>query len=324
MLVFTINRIIQSIIVIFLTSIVIFAGIFAIGNPVDLLLDSRATFEEMEQIKVNLGLDKPFWEQYYIFLKSAVKGDFGHSFIYNVPAMELIFQRLPATLELAFISLILSIIIGIPVGVVAGIYSKNIFSKCVMFLSVLGFSLPSFWVGLMLIMVFSINFGWLPSFGRGDTITLFGIEWSIFTLDGLKHIIMPALNLSLFGIAFVIRLSRAGIIEIIHQDYIKFAHAKGLKNSRVMFVYILKNIMIPIVTVLGMEFGLILAFAVVTETVFAWPGIGKLLIDSINLLDRPVVVSYIMMTVFIFLIINLIVDLIYSVLDPRVRIIIND
>ena len=193
-----------------------------------------------------------------------------------------------------------------------------------MFLSVLGFSLPSFWVGLMLIMVFSISFGWLPSFGRGETISLFGIEWSIFTLDGLKHIIMPALNLSLFGIAFVIRLSRAGIIEIIHQDYIKFAHAKGLKNSRVMFVYILKNIMIPIVTVLGMEFGLILAFAVVTETVFAWPGIGKLLIDSINLLDRPVVVSYIMMTVFIFLIINLIVDLIYSVLDPRVRIIIND
>jgi peptide/nickel transport system permease protein len=175
MLVFTINRIIQSIIVIFLTSIVIFAGIFAIGNPVDLLMDSRATFEEMEQIKANLGLDKPFWEQYYIFLKSAVKGDFGHSYIYNVPAMQLIFQRLPATLELAFISLILSIFIGIPVGVVAGIYSKNIFSKCVMFISVLGFSLPSFWVGLMLIMVFSVNFGWLPSFGRGETISLFGI-----------------------------------------------------------------------------------------------------------------------------------------------------
>ena len=324
MFIFTINRIFQSIVVIFLTSIIIFAGIFAIGNPVDLLLDSRATFEEMERIKANLGLDKPFWEQYYIFLKSAVKGDFGHSYIYNVPAMQLIFQRLPATLELALISLILSIFIGIPVGIFVGIYSKNIFSKFIMFLSVLGFSLPSFWVGLMLIMFFSINLGWLPSFGRGETILVFGIEWSIFTLDGLKHILMPALNLSLFGIAFVIRLSRAGIIEIIHQDYIKFAHAKGLKNSRIMFVYILKNILIPIVTVLGMEFGLILAFAVVTETVFAWPGIGKLLIDSINLLDRPVVVSYIMMTVFIFLIINLIVDLIYSILDPRVRIIVGE
>ena len=317
---FFITRIFQFIIVIFITSIIIFAGIYAIGNPIDLLLDSRATFEEMERIKVKLGLDKPFWEQYYIFLKSALVGDFGHSYIYNIPAMELIFQRLPATLELAFISLFLSIVIGIPVGVIAGMYAKNFASKLIMFFSILGFSLPSFWVGLMLIMFFSINLGILPSFGRGETITLFGIEWSIFTLDGLKHIIMPALNLSLFGIAFVIRLSRAGMIEIIHQDYIKFAHAKGLKSSRVMFVYILKNIMIPIVTVLGMEFGLILAFAVVTETVFAWPGIGKLLIDSINLLDRPVVVSYIMMTVFIFLIINLIVDLIYSVLDPRVRI----
>ena len=317
---FFITRIFQFIIVIFITSIIIFAGIYAIGNPIDLLLDSRATFEEMERIKVKLGLDKPFWEQYYIFLKSALVGDFGHSYIYNIPAMELIFQRLPATLELAFISLFLSIVVGIPVGVIAGMYAKNFASKVIMFFSILGFSLPSFWVGLMLIMFFSINLGILPSFGRGETITLFGIEWSIFTLDGLKHIIMPALNLSLFGIAFVIRLSRAGMIEIIHQDYIKFAHAKGLKSSRVMFVYILKNIMIPIVTVLGMEFGLILAFAVVTETVFAWPGIGKLLIDSINLLDRPVVVSYIMMTVFIFLIINLIVDLIYSVLDPRVRI----
>ena len=317
---FFITRIFQFIIVIFITSIIIFAGIYAIGNPIDLLLDSRATFEEMERIKVKLGLDKPFWEQYYIFLKSALVGDFGHSYIYNIPAMELIFQRLPATLELAFISLFLSIVVGIPVGVIAGMYAKNFASKLIMFFSILGFSLPSFWVGLMLIMFFSINLGILPSFGRGETITLFGIEWSIFTLDGLKHIIMPALNLSLFGIAFVIRLSRAGMIEIIHQDYIKFAHAKGLKKSRVMFVYILKNIMIPIVTVLGMEFGLILAFAVVTETVFAWPGIGKLLIDSINLLDRPVVVSYIMMTVFIFLIINLIVDLIYSVLDPRVRI----
>jgi len=317
---FFITRIFQFIIVIFITSIIIFAGIYAIGNPIDLLLDSRATFEEMERIKVKLGLDKPFWEQYYIFLKSALVGDFGHSYIYNIPAMELIFQRLPATLELAFISLFLSILVGIPVGVIAGMYAKNFASKLIMFFSILGFSLPSFWVGLMLIMFFSINLGILPSFGRGETITLFGIEWSIFTLDGLKHIIMPALNLSLFGIAFVIRLSRAGMIEIIHQDYIKFAHAKGLKSSRVMFVYILKNIMIPIVTVLGMEFGLILAFAVVTETVFAWPGIGKLLIDSINLLDRPVVVSYIMMTVFIFLIINLIVDLIYSVLDPRVRI----
>ena len=317
---FIITRIFQFIIVIFITSIIIFPGIYAIGNPIDLLLDSRATFEEMERIKVKLGLDKPFWEQYYIFLKSALVGDFGHSYIYNIPAMELIFQRLPATLELAFISLFLSIVVGIPVGVIACMYSKNFASKLIMFFSILGFSLPSFWVGLMLIMFFSINLGILPSFGRGETITLFGIEWSIFTLDGLKHIIMPALNLSLFGIAFVIRLSRAGMIEIIHQDYIKFAHAKGLKSSRVMFVYILKNIMIPIVTVLGMEFGLILAFAVVTETVFAWPGIGKLLIDSINLLDRPVVVSYIMMTVFIFLIINLIVDLIYSVLDPRVRI----
>jgi peptide/nickel transport system permease protein len=185
--------------------------------------------------------------------------------------------------------------------------------------SILGFSLPTFWVGLMLIMVFAVMLGWLPSTGRGDTVDLFGIPVSFLTPDGLSHLFLPALNLALFNISLVIRLTRAGTKEVIHQDYIKFARAKGLSNQRVVLVHLMKNIMIPVVTVLGLELGGLIAFSVVTETVFAWPGMGKLLIDSIQLLDRPVVVAYLMMIVLVFVVINLVVDITYSLLDPRVR-----
>ena len=185
--------------------------------------------------------------------------------------------------------------------------------------SILGFSLPSFWVGLMLIMVFAVQLGVLPSTGRGTTETLFGVPWSFLTWDGLRHMLMPALNLSLFNISLVLRLTRAGVRETLPMDYIKFARAKGLSPSRVIFVHVLKNIMIPVVTVLGLELGSTIAFAVVTESVFAWPGMGKLIIDSINVLDRPVIVAYLMMIVFLFITVNLIVDLLYTVLDPRVR-----
>ena len=192
-------------------------------------------------------------------------------------------------------------------------------SKSIMAGSILGFSLPTFWVGLMFIMVFAVILGWLPSTGRGDTVPLLGIDVSFLTLDGLAHLFLPALNLALFKISLVIRLARAGTREVVHQDYIKFARAKGLRNSRIVLVHLMKNIMIPVVTVLGLEFGGLIAFSVVTETVFAWPGMGKLIIDSIQSLDRPVIVAYLMIIVLIFVIINLVVDVLYSILDPRVR-----
>ena len=201
----------------------------------------------------------------------------------------------------------------------AGYWPDSALSNMIMAGSVLGFSLPSFWVGLILIMVFAVQLGWLPSGGRGDTVPLFGIEVSFLTWDGLKHMFMPALNLALFKVALVIRLTRAGMREALQQDYIKFARAKGLSKKRVVFVHAFRNVLIPIVTVLGLEMGSVIAFAVVTETVFSWPGMGKLIIDSINLLDRPIIVAYLMMTVLMFVVINLVVDITYSLIDPRVR-----
>ena len=209
--------------------------------------------------------------------------------------------------------------IGIPLGVYAGLKPEAKVSRTIMASSILGFSLPTFWVGLMMIMVFAVMLGWLPSTGRGETEMVWGMELSFLTLDGLSHLLMPALNLSLFKMSLVIRLARAGTREVVHQDYMKFARAKGLSESRLIMVHLLKNIMIPVVTVLGLELGGLIAFSVVTETVFAWPGMGKLIIDSIHLLDRPVVVAYLMIIVLMFVVINLVVDVLYSILDPRVR-----
>ena len=213
----------------------------------------------------------------------------------------------------------MAVVIGIPLGVLAGLRPESKVSKTIMAGSILGFSLPTFWVGLMFIMVFAVMLGWLPSTGRGETTSLLGIQVSFLTWDGLKHLLLPALNLALFKMSLVIRLARAGTREVALQDYVKFARAKGLSSTRVVMVHIMKNIMIPVVTVLGLELGGVIAFAVVTETVFAWPGMGKLLIDSIQLLDRPVVVAYLMITVLMFIVINLVVDILYSILDPRVR-----
>jgi peptide/nickel transport system permease protein len=226
---------------------------------------------------------------------------------------------MPATMELAVTAVLMSILIGIPLGLYAGLYPEGALARTIMAGSILGFSLPTFWVGLMLIMVFAVQLGWLPSTGRGATAELFGVQWSFLTLDGLRHLLLPALNLSLFNISLVLRLTRAGVRETLPMDFVKFARAKGLTPSRVIFVHVLKNILIPVVTVVGLELGSTIAFAVVTESVFAWPGMGKLIIDSINVLDRPVIVAYLMMIVLLFVTINLVVDFLYTVLDPRVR-----
>lgn len=228
-------------------------------------------------------------------------------------------QRLPATLELAFCALVLAIVIGIPLGMLSGLKAGSATDETIMTGSILGFSLPNFWQGMMLIMIFSVYLGWLPSTGRGQTGTILGIETSLATWNGIQHLILPAINLSLAKISLVIRLTRTGVQETMPLDFVKFARARGLAPSRVIFVHVLKNILIPIITVIGIEFGSLIAFAVVTETIFAWPGVGKLIIDSINILDRPIVVAYILVVVSMFIVINLVVDVLYSLLDPRIR-----
>ena len=314
------RRLVQAIFVMLAMTVIVFVGVNVIGDPIEILISPDADQAERVRAIAALGLDKPLWEQYLRFLWGALHGDLGRSFVFNEPALQLIGQRMPATLELAVTAVLMAVVLGIPLGLLAGLYPHSLFGRLAMAGSILGFSLPSFWVGLMFIMVFAVQLGWLPSTGRGATVTVFGIPWSFLTRDGLAHMAMPAFNLALGNIALVLRLTRSGVRENMPMDYVRFARAKGLSPQRVVFVHVLKNIMIPVVTVLGLQFGSTVAFAVVTESVFAWPGMGKLIIDSINVLDRPVIVAYLMMIVLMFVTINLIVDLLYTVLDPRVRI----
>jgi peptide/nickel transport system permease protein len=274
---------------------------------------------ERDRMVATFGTDKPLWQQYGNFLAAAVHGNLGNSFVYNEPALGIILERLPATLELAIAALILAVAIGIPLGLYCGLRPDSPASRVIMATSIFGFSLPGFWMGLMLIMLFAVQLGWLPSTGRGETVSVFGVRWSFLTRDGLAHLLLPALNLAFFKISMVLRLTRAGVREIVSMDFIKYARARGLSPSRIVGVHILKNIMIPLVTIIGMEFGSTVAFAIVTETVFAWPGIGKLIIDSINVLDRPVIVAYLMTVVVLFVFVNFTVDVAYTALDPRAR-----
>jgi peptide/nickel transport system permease protein len=319
MLAFTIRRLGQSVFVLFVMAFIVFIGVYAIGNPIELLVNPQADAAERARATAALGLDKPLMEQFGVFLAGAMRGDLGRSFVYNVPAIQLILERLPATLELAGAAMVMAIALGIPLGLVAGLKPHSALGRGIMAGSILGFSLPTFWVGLVLIMVFSVQLGWLPPNGRGETVMLLGVPVSFLTADGLAHLAMPAINLAVFKLSLLIRLTRAGTREALLQDYVKFARAKGLSGRRVIGVHVLKNILIPIVTVIGLELGSVIAFAVVTESIFAWPGSGKLLIDSINQLDRPVIVAYLLVIVTIFIVINFVVDVVYSLLDPRVR-----
>jgi peptide/nickel transport system permease protein len=321
MLVYMIRRAGQSILVLLVMAVLVFVGVYAIGNPIDIMISPDADQAEIAAATRRLGLDKPLYEQFWIFLGNLLHGDLGTSFVFNRPAMEVILQRLPATLELAALALIISLVFGVALGVIAGMAPNRLHGKAIMAGSILGFSLPNFWQGLMLIMIFAVWLGWLPAGGRGETRELLGVQVSFLTLDGLAHMLLPAINLALYKMSLVIRLARAGTREVVLQDYVKFARAKGLSHRRIVLVHVLKNIMIPVVTVIGLELGNMIAFAVVTETVFAWPGMGKLLIDSIGLLDRPIVVAYLMLIVLMFIVINFVVDVLYSVLDPRVRLV---
>ena len=320
---FIIRRLLQGVVVVLIMTLIVFFGVMVIGNPADILIGQDCDGPCREKVIRSLGLHLPIHEQYFVFVGNALKGEFGVSFKAGIPAIHLILQRLPATLELAFSAMLIAVGFGIPLGMWAGMRPDSVGGKAIMGGSILGFSLPSFWVGIVLMMVFAVELGWLPATGRGRTVEVMGLQVSFLTLDGLSHLILPAINLALFKMSLVIRLTRAGMREVLLMDYVKFARAKGLTKGRVISVHVLKNILIPVITVLGLELGNVIAFSVVTETIFAWPGVGKLLIESIDVLDRPVVVAYLMITVFMFILINLVVDIVYSVLDsvldPRVR-----
>ena len=319
MLGFIIQRFIQAVLVMAVMSIIVFCGVYAIGNPIDIVLPPEATQDIREEVIRRLGLDRPLYEQYFIFIWNLLQGDLGRSFVYNIPVLELIGGRLPATLELVLISVISATFLGVSLGIYAGYRPDSWISKTIMAVSVLGFSVPSFWVGLILILFFAVNLGWLPAGGRGETVEIWGVRWSFPTLNGLSHIVLPAVNLALFKLAMMIRLARAGTREIMLTDTIKFARAAGLSEGTILRRHLLKLISIPIITVFGLELGSTLAFAVVTETIFSWPGVGKLIIDSIGVLDRPVMVAYLILVAFLFVTINFVIDLIFALIDPRVR-----
>ncbi|MBM3597888.1 MAG: ABC transporter permease [Alphaproteobacteria bacterium] len=316
---FVLRRLMQAVLVILVVTLIVFFGVSVIGNPIDILVGPDCNQACQAEAIAALGLDRPLVDQYLLFLANLAQGKFGTSYVLGSPTIDLILQRMPATLELAFSAMTISVAIGIPLGMWAGLQPEAPSGKAIMVASILGFSLPTFWIGTMLIVVFSVELGWLPPTGRGPTVDLFGIPVSFLTLEGLTHLALPAINLALFNMSLVIRLTQSGVREVLLTDYVKFARAKGLTNRRVILVHVLKNVLIPVVTVTGLELGNVIAFAVVTETIFAWPGMGKLIIDSIQVLDRPVIVAYLMIIVTMFVIINLIVDIAYSVLDPRIR-----
>lgn len=316
---FVTQRLWQAVIVIIAMSILVFGGVFAIGNPIDVLISPEATPDIRAAVISQYGLDQPLWQQYLTFVARLLHGDFGRSFVYNMPVSQLILSRLPATLELTLTAVAIASLIGIPLGMYAGYRPHGVLAKTIMALSTLGFSVPTFWFGLMLIMTFAVQCGCLPAGGRGATLSLGGIEWSFLTADGWAHLALPAFNLALFKFALMIRLAHAGTREAMMSDTIKFARAAGLSEWTILSRHVLRLISIPLVTVFGLELASTLAFAVVTETIFSWPGLGKLIIDSITSLDRPVMVAYLMFVTFLFTLINLAVDFAYLLLDPRLR-----
>ena len=312
-------RLAQSALVLVLMSLLVFAGVYAVGNPVDLLVNPQADQAEIARATAALGLDRPIAEQYLVFLKDALAGDLGRSFAYNVPAIGLILERMPATIELATAAMLIALVLGIPLGLWAGVAPRSAAGRAIGAGAVLGYSLPTFWVGLLLILVFSVWLGWLPTSGRGPTTSVAGIPVSFLSAEGLRHLALPAANLALFNLSLFARLARSGAREAMQQDYVRFARAKGLGEGRVVGAHVLRNVLVPIATVAGVQFGSVIAFAVVTESIFAWPGMGKLLVDSIGALDRPVIVGYLCIVLVLFVAINLAVDLLVAWLDPRVR-----
>jgi peptide/nickel transport system permease protein len=314
-----ISRLIQACLVMLVISVLVFVGVYAVGNPIDVLIGPDVTQEIRQQTIERYGLNQPLWLQYLAFLQRLLVGDLGTSFVFNMPVLSLILSRVPATLEIALLAVLGATLIGVPIGMLAGWRPHHPLSRLAMGVSVLGFSVPTFWIGLVLILVFAVWLGWLPAGGRGPTLAWFGVEWSVLTPEGWKHLLLPAVNLALFKMALMMRLARASTRELMLSDTVRLARATGQSEATILRRHVLRLISIPIVTVFGLELGATLAFAVVTETIFSWPGAGKLIIDSIQALDRPVMVGYLMLVALLFTTINLVADLLYALLDPRLR-----
>ena len=319
MLSFVLRRLGQSGILVLIMSVLVFVGMYVVSDPVAVLAGDDFTQEDMEVLARELGVDQPLLFQYLTFLGNMLQGDFGTSFVYQKPVLPLIVERLPATLEVAFLAIGIGLCVGVPLGIYSGLNRNRASTKSISFLTTVGYSIPNFWQALLLIMVFAVWLKVLPASGRGDTTHLLGIEVSFLNLDGLSHIVLPAVNLAIYKICMQARLARSGTQEVMFQDYMTYARAKGLPRPRLIRRHLLRNIMIPIVTITGLELGGLIAFSTVTETVFSWPGIGKLLLDSIHNADRPVVVAYLILIVVMFVVINFLVDVAYAFLDPRIR-----
>ncbi len=319
MIAFAIRRIFQSIVVLLVVGLVAFAMFNFVGDPVDSMLGQERTDADVERVRTQLGLDKPFPVQYYRFLQGAIQGNFGISYRQGRPVSEMIAERLPATLELAFVSAFLAIIFGVTLGIFTAIYKKGWAANIIMTLSLIGVSLPTFLIGILLIYLFAVELSWLPSFGRGEVVDLGWWRTGFLTKSGLLAIILPAITLGLYQMTLIMRLVRSEMLEVLRQDYIRFARARGLKDRSIYFRHALKNTLVPVITVTGMQLGSIIAFAIITETVFQWPGVGLLFINSIRFVDIPVMAAYLMLISLMFVTINFIVDMLYFAIDPRVR-----
>ena len=319
MLAYTIRRAFQSLIVLLVVGLVAFSMFNFIGDPIDNMLGQERTDADIERLRSQLGLDQPFPVQYYRFLEGAVQGNFGVSYRQGRPVSDVISERIAATLELAMVSAILAIVFGVVLGVFTAIRRNGWTANIIMTLSLIGVSLPTFLIGIFLIYLFAVELGWLPSFGRGEVVDLGWWRTGLLTESGQKAIILPAITLGLYQMTLIMRLVRSEMLEVLRQDYIRFARARGLKDRAVYFRHALKNTLVPVITVTGMQLGSIIAFAIITETVFQWPGVGLLFINAIRFVDIPVMAAYLMLISVMFVSINLIVDLLYFAIDPRLR-----
>ena len=320
MFAYTVKRLVQMVVVLWAVSVIVFLMMSFTGDPVFMVVPIDATDAEIDQARRILGLDRSLPEQYLLFLQNLLQGEFGRSYVFRQPALDLILERLPATLELVLVALVIAAVVAIPLGVFAGANPSNPISRLIMSGSLVGISLPGFWVGMMLIFIFAVELRIFPSSGRGETVEFLGIRTSLLTANGWHHIILPAVTLSFATLAIILRITRAGMMEVMRQDYIKFARAKGVSRRGVLYGHGLRNGMIPVVTIFGLQLGDLIAFATITETIFAWPGMGKLLIDSIYRADRPVIVVYLMLVALIFVVVNFLVDILYTMIDPRIRV----
>jgi peptide/nickel transport system permease protein len=319
MIAFLIRRCIQAIIVMLAVGLIAFSLFTYVGDPVSNMVGVDTTKEERLAIYEKLGLNDPFYVQYWHYLRRVVKGQFGTSFRLGVPVTELFRERLPATLELSAVAALFALLFGIPLGVYTGLHREGWVSRLILTLSLVGISLPTFLIGILMIFLFGVILGLLPSFGRGDVVEIGFWSTGLLTTSGLKSLIMPSITLGMFQMTLILRLVRSEMLEVLRTDYIKFARARGLSNRAVNFSHALKNTLVPVITITGLQLGGIIAFAIITETVFQWPGMGLLFVQAISFVDIPVMSAYLMLVAFFFVLINLIVDMLYYMVDPRLR-----